>query len=1719
MKENKIRKRVKKLLSVTLTASMLVPSMSYGTIASAAEFEITAPETDEFTDGAGQDEETPVNEAGVAEDAINVFSDGNLNLAVEASNNRKHTVIIDTENYTIGSEWMVDLTNNHDGTITISSAMPEFKGSNKNLRNAYKMIWTGDVDKPYTNEKNYVNPENENGNYWKWSSSHTYDPVYTPINIKPMLYTIFMAISEKDNYVANIQNVESPVRVIYSLDGGTGGPKEDWVWNLDGKWNSDHHKIPTREGYQFTGWYMDNGTKIETVAEAVANAEPIPTEADGRRKEIELKAHWIPIHEQHYWNYISDKNIIKAYCSRTDTQCKYYADSKEHASNYAVLELGLNVSDKDNIIYSGNPVEAEIKTNTITITGATEGKITYKKMNKDTSEYIECNKPVDAGMYKAEVTIGDDNNNATASIEYEIKKATIGNFNVSLESFPYGSPAGIQLSGEPEGSEVTYQYKVKNSEDSEYKSINEEALKTFPVGEYTLKATVRESVNYEGASATCDFKVTKADISSENSKVHISDWTYGSYNVAEHGPSVTNPGNGKVFYTYYTDADCKSPTTSANSGVAVDGELPKNVGTYYVKAEIAATDNYNSATATGSFKIIPRPVKLKWSASEFIYDGEEKSVYATVENALDGDTFKLVYENAKGTNAQEYVAKVTELGNSNYSLEEKDGKPVETISCTWKITKADIKSTSVKMDDWTYGFYDETKNGPSVNANPGNGKVSYTYYTDADCKSPTTSANSGAAVDEELPKNVGTYYVKAEIPETDNYNSTTATGSFKIIPRPAKLKWSASEFTYDGKEKSIYATVENALQGDTFELVYENAKGTNAQEYVAKVTELGNSNYSLEEKDGKPIETISCTWKITKADIKSTSVKMDDWTYGFYDETKNGPSVDTNPGKGNVSYTYYTDKKCTSLTTLANSGAAKDGELPKNVGTYYVKAEIPATDNYNSTTAKGSFKIEPRPAELEWSASKLTYNGEEQKVTATVKNAVSGDNFNLTYDNNIGKEAGNYTTMVKGLGNSNYSLSKDGVLIDTISHSWKIEPKEITVKPNDASKHIGKTDPELTYTADGLVTNEELTGITLTRETGEGSGTYKITATEDKNANPNYKVKTETGTFTIIGHSWSESETKIKPTTWSEGKEERTCTVKECGQKRYDTIPKTGESRDEYADRIEKYVQGSGTEDKNTIREATLNNKETQLLKESNIFGAEEKEKIENQKATAKVWIELTSATLTKEQEDAIRKEAEKFAGTNAKWCPFDMNLFRQMDGEKQVPITDPGINMNIRFRIPDNMINNQSYTIRNYKIIRLHNGTTDILDTSFNSNTNEITFETDKFSVYALTYKDTYYSPSYPVTGIKVSPDTLTLTKKDETAQLTAEVIPSYADNKKVTWKSSDEKVATVDENGKVTAVANGTATITATSVSGNYTATVSVTVKIPVEIEKITIETEKETLTKIGESTELKVKIEPENADPQKLTWKSSDEKVAIVDENGKVTAVSNGTATITVTTEDGKHTASVTITVNIPDEPVISNTTGFGRLKARSTKQTKTSVTLEWSRIDDADGYFIYGSRCNTSTKSYKYKKLATITNGKTRTWTQKDLKKGTYYKYVVKAYKIVNGKKVVTDTSASIHTVTQGGKYGVAKSVSVTKIGNKKNVTKLTLKKGKTAQITAKEIRKDNKIKQHRNLCYESSNTKVATVTSKGLIKAKGKGTCTIWVYAQNGVYKALTITVK
>lgn len=1359
----------KRLLSGILALTMcfsMTPSIAWGS--GMTEFSDggasgESEKKEEFTDEPEieEEKEQPATTAGVPE-VENGFSDGILDAAQDTSATTKHTVKIDTSpSYKIGTDTIYDVINNHDGTLTVGED-PEIIASSGELSKGYSIKYKSQNNiMPYA-QYHSKNPESNDERYYGINKLNDI-PKERKINITN-IYTLFCVVSGHlgGDILANYQGVENPIRVNYGLQGGSGGPNRDWVWNGDGQWNTDHNIEPTKAGYKFAGWYTQangNGSKIEGVSQAVNAA----VAGSNNYKEITLYAKWV---HKHAWNYSLSGDTLKAYCSNTTSQCDYYGTGFDNAK--ATVSLKLNGFDNNNCAEYGNSYSVTCANSLPSEIGATIGSIIYA--GRDGTTFSESETlPTSPGKYKAKVniTLPGEQYSGEISTDFEIKKAPV-TLTVFLDDFTYGEQPAIQIWAAPSDSKVVYQYKVKDEDDSTYAGITEEGLKKLSAGEYTLKAVVEETANYEGDSDTCIFKVKKASTTNSDSKVSISGWTYGGYNGVENTPSI-------------------------------DSSL-----------------------------------------------------------------------------------------------------------------------------------------------NPENQTVQYTYYTDGACSTQTSTKN-GAETEGGVPKNAGTYYVKAQIPESANYNAGTATGTFEIKPLPAQLDWSSSDLTYNGKDQTVTARVRNALPGDTFTLTYET----------------------------------------------------------------------------NETYT------------------------------------------------------------------------------------------------NTGKNARKYTAKVTALGNANYSLSQEESI-----HPWVINPKAVTVKPDDLHKHIGGEEPQLTYTTDGIVEGETLSGITLQRVSGEDARKYEITATETAGANPNYTVTREKGTFTIEDHNWPKDGKILSPaTSWSEGMQERTCTAPGCGQKRYDSIPKQdGKPADPYADKIDKYIQIFGSE----ITAAALDNEETILF---GLFPGSDKTRIDNGSG-AKVWLEINHVNnLDPAWQNLINMEIEKTVGKNADQILFDIDLYRQLAGENRVLITNPGINMNIRIKIPDKMINNQPYTIRDYKILRLHKdsatnqATVDILDSVFNSSTNELTFKSDKFSIYVLTYKDTYYSPSYPVTGIKVSPDTLTLTKKDETAQLTAEVTPSYADNKRVTWQSSDEKVATVDENGKVTAVGNGTATITATSVSGSYTATVSVTVKIPVEIQKLTIEAEKETLTKIGESTELKVKIEPENADLQKLIWKSDNEKVATTDENGKVTAVGNGTAEITVTTEDGKITASIMITVKVPDEPTINKTTGFRRLRARSVKQTKTSVTLQWNIIKDADGYFIYGNRCNTGTKSYKYRKLATITGGDISTWTQKDLKKGTYYKYVVKAYRLVNGKKVVTDTSISVHAVTGGGKYGNAKAVSVTQIGNKRNVSKITLKMGKTAQIKAKEVKKDKKIERHRKLCYESSNTKVAIVTPDGLIRATGKGTCTIWVYAQNGIYKALKITVK
>lgn len=429
-------------------------------------------------------------------------------------------------------------------------------------------------------------------------------------------------------------------------------------------------------------------------------------------------------------------------------------------------------------------------------------------------------------------------------------------------------------------------------------------------------------------------------------------------------------------------------------------------------------------------------------------------------------------------------------------------------------------------------------------------------------------------------------------------------------------------------------------------------------------------------------------------------------------------------------------------------------------------------------------------------------------------------------------------------------------------------------------------------------------------------------------------------------------------------------------------------------------------------------------------------------------------------------------------------------------------------------------------------------------------------------TCKVTVNAATVAVTGVNLNKNTLTLTEGGS-EKLTATVAPSTATDKTVTWKSSNATVATVGTDGTVKAVKAGTADITATA--GGKTATCKVTVN-PKEAPKpaettIKLSATKKTLPK-GKSFTLKATTT--NTNGQKVTWKSNKTKVATVDKNGKVTAKAAGKATITATV-NGKS-AKCVVTVTVPATSVKASASSLYIVKGKSAtvkvtvNPTDTTDSVKVS-IDSKGKKVISSVKGKKGVYTIKTKKKA---GSGTITFNAGGKKVKVKVTVVSKAAKsksvaIYNGKKKATKATLNIgksldltakmnpkeSTDTLTWKSSNSKVVSVDKYGHitakkagtatitvttsskkkatcKVTVPGVTLKKTK-ATIKAKKSTtiavKSTTVKGDKVKSYKSSNTKVATVTKKGKVTGKKKGTATITVTMKSGATATFKVTVK
>ena len=333
------------------------------------------------------------------------------------------------------------------------------------------------------------------------------------------------------------------------------------------------------------------------------------------------------------------------------------------------------------------------------------------------------------------------------------------------------------------------------------------------------------------------------------------------------------------------------------------------------------------------------------------------------------------------------------------------------------------------------------------------------------------------------------------------------------------------------------------------------------------------------------------------------------------------------------------------------------------------------------------------------------------------------------------------------------------------------------------------------------------------------------------------------------------------------------------------------------------------------------------------------------------------------------------------------------------------------------------------------------------------------------------------PVSSVSLSPQDLVITE-GETRQMTATVYPSNASVKSVRWWTSSASVATVSSSGVVTAVSEGSATITVTTEDGSYTAACRVTVKRRViNVTGVSLNKTSVTLTK-GETSQLTATVSPSNATNPSVSWKSSSTSVATVSSSGLVKAADGGTATITVTTEDGNYTATCKVTVKVPVTGVSLDKTDLS-LTEGDTYQLSATV-----------------SPSNATNKTVSWKSSAT-------------------------SVATVSSNGLITaiaQGSATITVTTEDGGYSASCRVTVNKktisvTGVSVSPTSLTLTEGDTYQLST-TVSPSNAM--NKNVRWTSNATSVATVSSNGLITAKAQGSATITVTTEDGGYTATCV---
>lgn len=765
----------------------------------------------------------------------------------------------------------------------------------------------------------------------------------------------------------------------------------------------------------------------------------------------------------------------------------------------------------------------------------------------------------------------------------------------------------------------------------------------------------------------------------------------------------------------FTVTDNNLDTVKVDDKVVTSYTLVPKKGTY----KIEVTDKSGNKTTLNNITVNWEKVK-KPTVESKVYTGQ------TLTANISKNDLYTVKENNGGIDVNEYDVQLTLKDPTNYRWE--DGTVDTTVK--FNITQATPVVTKPTTKTLTYnGSEQELVNAASTNG----GTVKYSL----DNKNWSISIPTGKAAKE--------YTVYYKVEGNKNFKDVDVKEiTNKINPRTIDLNWN-KELTYNGKEQLPTATVNNLVDGDKCEITVDGDKHKNVGTYEAKATKVSNPNYTLPEN-------VTTSYTIGRKQLSIEDLKAVNRKYNGTSEVElqggtltgvvgnDKVSIDM-PKMGTVESSNAGENKAVSYTNSALSGEDKDNYELSETAWPTLTVTISKTDESNTVITTIQNELDKTYDGYEVVDVKSTSNN---KTTPVVEYSVKGKN---EYTTTKPKNAGEYTVRVTYPADDNYEKS-------SVTKDFTIKKMKTRVSAIDLSKTYGEKGYELMYSFDRLARGDRLTGIILTREEGEDVGTYKIKVSQKEGSNPNYDITFKDGTYTI------------NPLSIDKGTVVLGNVLKYTGEKQTQEVEQVLVNGKALNKEDYEVLDNQATkEGKHVLTIKAKGNNHTGSFKYSYAILPKENDKIgtgsftvkttgdveisrdeiidlliENKEITANELSEVAEGKKIEIVLEVKEAQTNELIETNTKGYKvgkyLDITLNKIVNGTSE-SIHELTKKLKISIELPTELINKDKTITRTYFIARSHNGKVDILETNYDEKTNKLTFETDKFSDYAIIYKD----------------------------------------------------------------------------------------------------------------------------------------------------------------------------------------------------------------------------------------------------------------------------------------------------------------------------------------------------------------------------------------------